>query len=128
MATRTCRKAGLRRAIRRPLRAGAIMTVSALRCACATEQRPKTPSGILQNAALRRPVFSSLRRQSPVLMKRLRAFLPLIVLVAIGAALLFSGALDRFQPSRIGAEQENLRVLIGDYPMLSRLTQVVIVM
>jgi uncharacterized membrane protein YdjX (TVP38/TMEM64 family) len=61
-------------------------------------------------------------------MKRLRAFLPLIVLVAIGAALLFSGALDRFQPSRIGAEQENLRVLISDYPLLARLTQVVIVM
>ncbi|HEX5124348.1 MAG TPA: VTT domain-containing protein [Rhodanobacteraceae bacterium] len=61
-------------------------------------------------------------------MKRLRAFLPLIILIAIGAALIFSGALDRFQPSRIGAEQENLRVLISDYPLLSRLTQVVVVM
>jgi len=61
-------------------------------------------------------------------MKRLRAFLPLIVLIAIGAALLFSGALDRFQPSRIGAEQQNLRLLIAQYPVLARLTQVVIVM
>ena len=61
-------------------------------------------------------------------MKRLRAFLPLIVLIAIGAALFFSGALDRFQPSRIGAEQQNLRALVAEYPLLSRLAQVVIVM
>jgi uncharacterized membrane protein YdjX (TVP38/TMEM64 family) len=61
-------------------------------------------------------------------MKRLRAFLPLIVLIAIGAALRFSGALDRFQPARIGAEQQNLRALVAEYPILSRLTQVIIVM
>lgn len=61
-------------------------------------------------------------------MKQLRAFLPLVVLIAIGVALFFSGALDRFQPSRIGAEQENLRALIGQYPILARLAQVVIVM
>ena len=61
-------------------------------------------------------------------MKRLRAFLPLIVLIAIGVALFFSGALDRFQPTRIGAEQENLRTLVAEYPILSRLTQIVIVM
>ena len=61
-------------------------------------------------------------------MKRLRAFLPLIVLIAIGAAFFFSGALDRFQPARIGAEQENLRALVAEYPLLSRLAQVVIVM
>jgi uncharacterized membrane protein YdjX (TVP38/TMEM64 family) len=61
-------------------------------------------------------------------MKRLRAFLPLIVLIAIGIALLASGALDRFQPSRLGAEQENLRALVVQYPTLAALTQVVIVM
>lgn len=61
-------------------------------------------------------------------MNRLRAFLPLIVLIAIGVALFFSGALDRFQPSRIGAEQENLHALVAGYPLLSRLAQVAIVM
>jgi uncharacterized membrane protein YdjX (TVP38/TMEM64 family) len=61
-------------------------------------------------------------------MKRLRAFLPLIVLIAIGVILFFSGALDRFEPSRIGAEQQNLRLLITEYPVLSRVAQVVIVM
>jgi uncharacterized membrane protein YdjX (TVP38/TMEM64 family) len=61
-------------------------------------------------------------------MKQLRAFLPLIVLIAIGATLVLSGALDRFQPSRIGAEQQNLKLLIAQYPILARLAQVVIVM
>jgi uncharacterized membrane protein YdjX (TVP38/TMEM64 family) len=61
-------------------------------------------------------------------MKRLRAFLPLIVLIAIGTALLASGALDRFQPARIGAEQAHLRELVAEYPVLSALTQIVVVM
>jgi uncharacterized membrane protein YdjX (TVP38/TMEM64 family) len=61
-------------------------------------------------------------------MKQLRAFLPLIVLIAIGVTLFFSGAFDRFEPSRIGAEQENLRTLIAQYPILARLAQVVIVL
>ena len=60
-------------------------------------------------------------------MKRLRAFLPLLVLIAIGVALLASGALDRFQPDRLGAEQERLRMLIADYPLLAALSQVVVV-
>ena len=61
-------------------------------------------------------------------MKRLRAFLPLIVLIAIGIALLASGALDRFEPSRLGAEQQRLRELVADYPLLAPLAQVVVVM
>ncbi|HEV7489205.1 MAG TPA: VTT domain-containing protein [Rhodanobacteraceae bacterium] len=61
-------------------------------------------------------------------MKRLRAFLPLIVLIAIGVAVLASGALDRFQPAQLGAEQERLRTLISEYPMLSALVQIVVVM
>ena len=61
-------------------------------------------------------------------MKRLRAFLPLIVLLAIGVGLFFSGALDRFAPSEIGAQQQNLREMVATYPLLSRLAQVVIVM
>lgn len=61
-------------------------------------------------------------------MKRLRAFLPLIVLIAIGVALIASGALDRFQPAQLGAEQDHLRALIAEYPVLSALVQIVVVM
>ena len=61
-------------------------------------------------------------------MKRLRAFLPLLVLIAIGVALLASGALDRFQPSELGAEQMRLRLLVEAHPLLAPLVQVLIVM
>ena len=61
-------------------------------------------------------------------MSRLRAFLPLLILIAIGVGLLLSGALDRFQPSELGAEQIRLRALVEAYPVLSALAQVVIVM
>jgi uncharacterized membrane protein YdjX (TVP38/TMEM64 family) len=61
-------------------------------------------------------------------MKRLRAFLPLIILIAIGVALLASGALDRFQPAQLAAEQVRLRALVAEYPVLSALAQVVVVM
>jgi uncharacterized membrane protein YdjX (TVP38/TMEM64 family) len=61
-------------------------------------------------------------------MARLRAFLPLLILVAIGIGLIFSGALDRFAPSNLGAETERLRGLVQDHPLLAALTQVVVVM
>lgn len=61
-------------------------------------------------------------------MKRLRAFMPLLVLIAIGIALLASGALDRFQPAQLGAEQVRLRELVAEYPVLAALAQIVIVM
>ena len=61
-------------------------------------------------------------------MKRLRAFLPLLVLIALGIGVLASGALDRFQPANLGAEQVRLRALIAEYPLLSALTQIVVVM
>lgn len=61
-------------------------------------------------------------------MKRLRAFLPLLVLIALGVGLLASGALDRFQPANLGAEQVRLRALVAEYPLLSALTQTVVVM
>jgi uncharacterized membrane protein YdjX (TVP38/TMEM64 family) len=61
-------------------------------------------------------------------MKRLRAFLPLLVLIALGIGLLASGAFDRFQPANLGAEQVRLRALVAEYPLLSALTQVVVVM
>src|SRR3954466_2046375 len=63
-----------------------------------------------------------------VRMKRLRAFLPLLVLIAIGVGLLASGALDRFAPSELGVEQVRLRMLVTEHPVLAPLTQVVIVM
>jgi uncharacterized membrane protein YdjX (TVP38/TMEM64 family) len=61
-------------------------------------------------------------------MKRLRAFLPLLVLIALGVGLLASGALDRFQPANLGAEQVRLRALVAEYPLLSALTQTIVVM
>ena len=61
-------------------------------------------------------------------MKRLRAFLPLFVLIAIGIALLTSGALDRFQPAQLGAERDHLRGLVAEYPLLSALAQIAAVM
>ena len=61
-------------------------------------------------------------------MKRLRAFLPLLILIAIGVGLLLSGALDRFAPAQLGAEEARLRALIQEYPVLAALTQIAIVM
>ena len=50
-------------------------------------------------------------------MKRLRAFLPLLVLIAIGIALLASGVLDRFEPQRIAQEQADLHARIAAHPL-----------
>lgn len=61
-------------------------------------------------------------------MSRLRAFLPLLILVAIGIGLLLSGALDRFAPSNLGNETERLRGLVQSYPVAAALTQIVVVM
>jgi uncharacterized membrane protein YdjX (TVP38/TMEM64 family) len=61
-------------------------------------------------------------------MSRLRAFLPLLILVAIGIGLLLSGALDRFEPSQLGAEQARLRALVDAHPLLAPLVQIVVVM
>jgi uncharacterized membrane protein YdjX (TVP38/TMEM64 family) len=57
-------------------------------------------------------------------MKRLRAFLPLLVLIAIGVALFFGGALDRFDPHHIVQEEADLRARIVEYPLLAGLAQV----
>ena len=61
-------------------------------------------------------------------MSRLRALLPLLILVAIGIGLLLSGALDRFAPSNLGNETERLRGLVQEYPVAAALTQIVVVM
>jgi uncharacterized membrane protein YdjX (TVP38/TMEM64 family) len=61
-------------------------------------------------------------------MKRLRAFLPLLVLIAIGVALFFGGALDRFDPHRIAQEEAELRGVIATHPWLAALGQVGLMM
>jgi uncharacterized membrane protein YdjX (TVP38/TMEM64 family) len=57
-------------------------------------------------------------------MNRLRAFLPLLVLIAIGVALLASGALDRFDPHRIAQEEADLRAAIAAHPLPAALAQI----
>ena len=57
-------------------------------------------------------------------MKRLRAFLPLLVLIAVGVGLLFSGVLDRFDPHRIAQEEVDLRIWIDLHPALAALAQI----
>ncbi|HEY0179993.1 MAG TPA: VTT domain-containing protein [Dokdonella sp.] len=57
-------------------------------------------------------------------MKRLRAFLPLLVLAAIGVAVLGSGALDRFDPQRIAEQEAALRAQIEAHPLPASLIQI----
>ncbi|HET6545820.1 MAG TPA: VTT domain-containing protein [Rhodanobacteraceae bacterium] len=54
-------------------------------------------------------------------MKRLRAALPLLVLIAIGLALLASGALDRLRPQHLASQQEYLKDQLAIYPLLAGL-------
>jgi len=54
-------------------------------------------------------------------MKRFRHFLPILVLIAIGIALFFSGALDRFRPDNLAHEQAHLREQIGAHPLVAGL-------
>jgi uncharacterized membrane protein YdjX (TVP38/TMEM64 family) len=57
-------------------------------------------------------------------MKRLRAFLPLLVLVAIGIALLASGVLERFDPHHVARQQAALHAAIAAHPLAAGLIQV----
>lgn len=57
-------------------------------------------------------------------MKRLRAFAPLLILVAMGVAVLASGLLDRFDPHRIAQEEAALRGGIGAHPWLAAAAQI----
>lgn len=52
-------------------------------------------------------------------MKRLRSLLPLLVLVAVGVVMFFSGALDRFRPEVIAHHQDTLRAYVAEHPYLS---------
>ena len=57
-------------------------------------------------------------------MRRLRSFLPLLVLIALGIALLASGALDRFRPETLASEQAQLQAQIALHPLRAGLAQV----
>lgn len=57
-------------------------------------------------------------------MKQIRSLLPLIILIAIGVALFFSGVLDRFRPDNLAAEQANLQAAITAHPLLSALAHI----
>ena len=55
-------------------------------------------------------------------MSRLRAALPLVMLVLAGIVLFSSGALDRLHPEQLVMHQAQLRADIDSAPWLSRLT------
>lgn len=61
-------------------------------------------------------------------MKRLRALLPLLLLIAIGAVLLASGVLGRFDPHHIARQQAELHAHIAAHPVSAALTQVALMM
>lgn len=52
-------------------------------------------------------------------MSRLRAVLPLLLLVAIGVALWATGALDRFRPHELIAQQQQLHDAVDTHPALA---------
>lgn len=54
-------------------------------------------------------------------MKRLRAALPLILLLLAGIVLFASGSLDRLSPQHLVTHQHELRAHIAEHPWLSRL-------
>ena len=52
-------------------------------------------------------------------MSRLRAVLPLVVLIGIGVALWATGALDRFRPHELIAQQHQLHETVNAHPLLA---------
>lgn len=57
-------------------------------------------------------------------MKRLRAALPLILLLLAGIALYASGSLDRLDPQHLVAHQQELHAHIAAHPWMSRLAYI----
>lgn len=57
-------------------------------------------------------------------MNRLRAFLPLLLLLAIGAGLYASGVLQRFDPHHVAQDEAMLRSGLAGHPWLGALFQV----
>ena len=60
-------------------------------------------------------------------MKRWRSFIPLLVLIAIGVALLSTGQFNRFRPETLATEQANLKAQIAAYPVIASLIHVGVV-
>lgn len=52
-------------------------------------------------------------------MSRWRHFLPILILIAIGLGLFFSGTLDRFRPDNFAHEQAHLQAQIAAHPLLA---------
>jgi uncharacterized membrane protein YdjX (TVP38/TMEM64 family) len=52
-------------------------------------------------------------------MKRYRSLLPILILIAIGVALLVSGVLNRFRPENLAHEQATLQIQIAQHPWLA---------
>ena len=61
-------------------------------------------------------------------MQRLKTFLPLLLLVAIGIALLASGVLDDLRPEHLVADEGRLRGAVMHAPMLSRMAFALLVL
>jgi uncharacterized membrane protein YdjX (TVP38/TMEM64 family) len=57
-------------------------------------------------------------------MRRLRAALPLLLLIATGVVLFTSGALDRLHPEHLMQQQAQMRLSIAESPWLSRLAYI----
>lgn len=57
-------------------------------------------------------------------MNRLRAALPLLLLIAAGIALIASGVFDRIHPEQLVAHQQEFRAHINEDPWLSRLVYI----
>lgn len=62
----------------------------------------------------RKPAFAF---PAEVTVKKLRSFLPLLVLIALGIALLSSGVLNRFRPETLASEQAALQAQIAAHPL-----------
>jgi len=60
-------------------------------------------------------------------MKRWRSFLPLIVLIGIGIALLSTGQFNRFRPETLATEQASLQAQIAAHPVIAGLIHVSVV-
>ncbi|MEO8804089.1 MAG: VTT domain-containing protein [Rudaea sp.] len=58
-------------------------------------------------------------------MRRFRSFLPLLVLIALGIALLASGTLNRFRPDTLAVEQASLQTQIGLHPIFAGAAHIV---
>jgi uncharacterized membrane protein YdjX (TVP38/TMEM64 family) len=52
-------------------------------------------------------------------MSRLRAVLPLLLLIAIGVTLWATGVLDRFRPHQLIAQQQQLHAAVNAHPLLA---------